>query len=72
MRHRSGQTRNGAAVACKACPATATPLHDHRTTSRLAGSRGAEIFRSDDDGRVFLSTLGGVIAERGWHCHATA
>ena len=41
--------------------------HLYHVTARGVARR--EIFRSDDDGRVFLSTLGGVITERGWHCH---
>jgi REP-associated tyrosine transposase len=41
--------------------------HLYHVTARGVARR--EIFRSDDDGRVFLSTLGGVISERGWHCH---
>jgi len=41
--------------------------HLYHVTARGVARR--EIFRSDTDGRVFLSTLGEVITERGWHCH---
>ena len=41
--------------------------HLYHVTARGVARR--EIFRSDDDGRVFLSTLGAVVTERGWHCH---
>jgi|SRR6185437_13316251 len=39
----------------------------YHVTARGVARR--EIFHSDDDGRVFLSTLGDVVTERGWHCH---
>jgi putative transposase len=41
--------------------------HLYHVTARGVARR--EIFRSDADGRVFLSTLGEVVVERGWRCH---
>ncbi len=39
----------------------------YHVTARGVARRA--IFRSDTDARVFLSTLGGVILDRGWRCH---
>jgi REP element-mobilizing transposase RayT len=41
--------------------------HLYHVTARGVARR--KIFRSDADGRVFLSALGEVIVERGWRCH---
>lgn len=41
--------------------------HLYHVTSRGVARRA--VFRTSADGRVFLSTLGEVVMDRGWRCH---